>query len=1004
MYFSEQKVVSNSLNKFGLYELQDFSTYEQDLKNNYHRVIKPMLSNASNPIEEEQTTFIPEELIAETEISLNELIKREPNTIEEFIDLMRSRFTTKPDSCLDEKDQEELIRICILEAKFKWKEMKRGIENPFLNHEENIELRRRIFVNVISICEKLYKHYCDKADILKNRKIFSHEANFSRLKTLMANDVKKFLNIHFLKHHLANFLRSNQRVSSKATQSSTSIKPLNLKRITTKDLIDFTYIDFRNPRIENFQTKQQSSKSKRFKTTREHLKEIQDSMPILETKHLTRLLKTLPKKQEMPIIEKSQTFSNTLDDDDSISYQSTGKPVDDETLLEQLKNPRLKRKLKKKRSKSISYFHELSLLEELNLDLKSILSEKNKTTDSLKLSNHERDKKQIDLTKKKLNFADFKKFNEKQLALKLKQDLDNLTMEIRRKEAIKDHDDDYLLMTLMSKPNLKERMKEIKEKMKTIDRKYKQFLEEIKLPVNDETNAFVQPATFETKIYNNLPIRLSDVRVSNRVLRYNITIKPYGPLYNDISGEIDSMMIQHLDRNLFIGGEVKEVYDELIKTISEDHLRFDLDDFVQKAPNSLKYEGSYTSSLLVKYGKTKSINNTLITNDSPPWKQMDYREWNKTPLIDPVTDLEPGEVPQLKANGKKIPSNLKPMDIKPEKIELYKHSDPTTYKNKEFKVWINWWQTYFSSEDYFKYLSTQTSDYLGLIFHLFDQDYNPILLQTDEEIKLLKEKEKADKEREEIIENLKKQKFAYEPGVWNPDSILLGGLGKEPKPDENEDPILNFKKNLENSRPKSYKIQFFKGDKEDKDEVEEARTQMLEMLREKKQESPQDRLERVWTLLRMSDTAKLDMAIKYSTSSLSERLIEAIEDWEVATNLIVEREKYIYELENFERFASDPNRFFLKGFKGSSAARLEEALKRENLYKLIENLQTKIESVVKLIEKKYKDVITYNSRPYLEKMKWDRIEMLHWLTEERRRKYFKNEIRMKQLKTTLVEL
>ena len=36
------------------------------------------------------------------------------------------------------------------------------------------------------------------------------------------------------------------------------------------------------------------------------------------------------------------------------------------------------------------------------------------------------------------------------------------------------------------------------------------------------------------------------------------------------------MMIQHLDRNLFIGGEVKEVYDELIKTISEDHLRFDL--------------------------------------------------------------------------------------------------------------------------------------------------------------------------------------------------------------------------------------------------------------------------------------------------------------------------------------------------------------------------------------------------------------------------------------------
>jgi hypothetical protein len=35
-------------------------------------------------------------------------------------------------------------------------------------------------------------------------------------------------------------------------------------------------------------------------------------------------------------------------------------------------------------------------------------------------------------------------------------------------------------------------------------------------------------------------------------------------------------MSKHLDRNLYIGGEVKEVYDELIKTLSEDHLLFDL--------------------------------------------------------------------------------------------------------------------------------------------------------------------------------------------------------------------------------------------------------------------------------------------------------------------------------------------------------------------------------------------------------------------------------------------
>ena len=35
-------------------------------------------------------------------------------------------------------------------------------------------------------------------------------------------------------------------------------------------------------------------------------------------------------------------------------------------------------------------------------------------------------------------------------------------------------------------------------------------------------------------------------------------------------------MVSHLDRNLFIGGEVKEVYDELVKTLDQDYLRFDM--------------------------------------------------------------------------------------------------------------------------------------------------------------------------------------------------------------------------------------------------------------------------------------------------------------------------------------------------------------------------------------------------------------------------------------------
>ena len=47
--------------------------------------------------------------------------------------------------------------------------------------------------------------------------------------------------------------------------------------------------------------------------------------------------------------------------------------------------------------------------------------------------------------------------------------------------------------------------------------------------------------------------------------------------------------------------------------------------------------------------------------------------------------------------------------------------------------------------------------------------------------------------------------------------------------------------------------------------------------------------------------------------------------------MILQREQIISELEAFERLASDPNRFFENGYRGSSVARLEESKIRTQL-------------------------------------------------------------------------
>lgn len=76
----------------------------------------------------------------------------------------------------------------------------------------------------------------------------------------------------------------------------------------------------------------------------------------------------------------------------------------------------------------------------------------------------------------------------------------------------------------------------------------------------------------------------------------------------------------------------------------------------------------------------------------------------KSPLIEPAKEAKKTLAKRSKV---KEPPQIFPQEIKPEKIELYRNSDPTTLTNKEFNHWYDWWKDNFTSEDYLKYLSTQ---------------------------------------------------------------------------------------------------------------------------------------------------------------------------------------------------------------------------------------------------------------------------------------------------------
>jgi len=148
----------------------------------------------------------------------------------------------------------------------------------------------------------------------------------------------------------------------------------------------------------------------------------------------------------------------------------------------------------------------------------------------------------------------------------------------------------------------------------------------------------------------------------------------------------------------------------------------------------------------------------------------------------------------------------------------------------------------------------------------------------------------------------------------------------------------------------------------------------------------------------MPDAQRLDMAIKYSAEPYSASLLEALTFWEVATEVILDRESLMTKLEDFERTASDPNRFFVRGSTGSSAARIRESKTRDWFNKRLNQIENDARRAVTDVQRQFGDTVTFQGRPYLEKMSRDRTEMFYWLQQERRQQVMDKELlRMREL-------
>ncbi|XP_003419456.2 coiled-coil domain-containing protein 87 [Loxodonta africana] len=471
----------------------------------------------------------------------------------------------------------------------------------------------------------------------------------------------------------------------------------------------------------------------------------------------------------------------------------------------------------------------------------------------------------------------------------LKQMLKKLKLEWPRHLPL-DSDLPPLLGALTRRPAAGHRLRKLQRMLKALEEEEACSQQDRQPPKAPPLHP--QPVTVTLKLRNQLVVEAAAVRISDRNFVDSFHVEGVGLLYNHLAGELDPRLVEEMDHDHFVGSSTREVYKELMSRVSTNHLHFDQGPLVEPAAD--KDWSAFLSSAFLRQEKHHRIINPELAN-------LYSRGANR-----------------LLSNADKVSSLTS--------FHAYKSWDRRSTKPS----WMHWWKTNLSKEDYFRYLTTQETDFLHVIFHMYEEEgLMELVVPVKESLELQHPPPLLEEE----------EPWDFVPGEWDCNIVLQHGLG-------------------------TARLDLLGGDCH-------------------KIQSLQKQLERLWFLLEVPHEDRLDMAIKYSSNARLMQLPALMSAWERALQPIQLREILLSKLEWFERQASNPNRFFQKSDVGLSCL-LEENHIRSHLQRKLRQVEASLVPLLEEIELVFDEPVTFRGRRYLDKMKRDKVEMLYWLQQRRR--------------------
>ncbi|CAI9739945.1 Hypothetical predicted protein [Octopus vulgaris] len=773
----------------------------------------------------------------------------------------------------DAEEHKKFIYIILNELKLAEMNFKDKINDHCLTPDQNRQLRLKIYMCIGNVCLDLFRLYCRKAKELDSRGVYTTIPNNSRARTELATETAKLLDVFAIRHAIKKIETLRWRLSDADLPMRHQYREKKLRHWHVGSTSKQEI--FVKNMFQKFFSKYGSSYPGKLYTDYYKYR-----MQIFE------LMQGRKRPEDPEIVEESESPSVEIIQAKVPKYQET-------------------KRIKRSNSEPRLYFGE-SIFEELDIQLSAVLK-RSQSLAAMHLLPTKIEERQIRDLDKDLRLLAQRDDVQDDVAELLMDDLPpvikSATQDDKRKQA-----QAKLQRTIQT-------LEQLQRENRRIDSKDVKVIEPI----------FTQPDILTVNFQRKDTVRISSVQVTERSLQVNPTLQIFKPQYNELLGEIPSSIVDEIDQVVDDKHQLEELYENLNTVLEEFENKESFEilseaDDIFEVPDNLNFKFCMNSASLNM--KSRIVNEDLKVAEVPPWQGMKREAWELVP-----------QVPRRHQKTTIYPRN--PM------IVMQDMSDA-----KRQNEWKTWWLSFFNDKDCLKYLSMMKTDFLHVIFHLYDDENLLEIFRSKEEAERLAatlkmEKEMVAAETERKVEELHKKKSQYEEGFWNAETIFLGGLGSDPSALVSKDSTQIFG----DEKTPDIEISSHHDGKDGSPRTPAALSKRSTAATSgvygpERSSAPAideglaQRMSDVWQALEMPDDRRSKMALRYSTNEQYRSLPKMLTDWEKVVNQIIEREIILSQLEAFERYASDPNRFFVRVAGGSGAMRLREARERSLLYKV----------------------------------------------------------------------